>query len=504
MPRYIIAIDQGTTSSRAILFDENRRAVGSAHREIRQHFPRPGEVEHDAEEILSSVIETTREVIGKVAGSPFDVAAIGITNQRETCVVWEKASGKPIHHAIVWQDRRTASECERLIREGHGASVEARTGLLLDPYFSATKIAWVLDNVPGARAAAERGEILFGTIDSWLIWKLTGGSVHATDATNASRTSLYNIAENCWDEDLLKLFRVPRAVLPEVRDSAGFFGNTIPAAFGSSIAIAGVAGDQQAATIGQACLRPGMIKATFGTGCFVVLNTGETIVRSSNRMLSTIAYRIAGRTTYALEGSIFVAGAAVQWLRDSLKMIGKAHEAGELAAIANDDEEVYLVPAFVGLGAPYWNPDARGAIFGLTRASGVAEIARATLESVCFQSRDLLTAMANDFHGLSELPKLRVDGGMSSSDWAMQALANCLGKPVERPSMKETTAFGAALLAGSGSGIWPNLEASAAPWQPDTVFGPALQGDRHEQRYRRWKSAVESTLSFAASSGVQH
>lgn len=498
MSIYVMAIDQGTTSSRAVIFDENRTAVASAQKEITQLFPRSGEVEHDPREIIDTILDTAREAIGKAGIEASEIACIGITNQRETCVVWEKSTGKPIYRAIVWQDRRTASICSRMALDGYGALVESKTGLLLDPYFSATKIAWILDNVPGARTAADSGDLLFGTIDSWIIWNLTGGAVHATDATNASRTSLYNIEADRWDDELLKLFRVPRSMLPEVKDSSDFFGTTRSELFGSPISISGVAGDQQASTVGQGCLLPGMIKSTYGTGCFLVLNTGDQIVRSRNRLLSTIAYRLKGRTTYALEGSIFVAGAAVQWLRDSLKMIAAAHETGDLAGTASASEDVYLVPAFVGLGAPHWNPDARGAMFGLTRASGIAEFARATLESICFQTRDLLDAMAEDYP-LAHHGALRVDGGMASSDWAMQALADTLAQPVERPFYKESTALGAALLAGSGAGVWCALDDMADEWLAEAVFQGRSTTERREFRYRKWKAAVRSTLMFADS-----
>ncbi|MCB2134437.1 MAG: glycerol kinase GlpK, partial [Rhodobacteraceae bacterium] len=412
---FVLAIDQGTTSSRAIIFDAEMRIVAVAQEEFQQHFPKSGWVEHDPNDIWETVLRTARTALGKAGLTAASLAAIGITNQRETTVVWDKATGEPIHNAIVWQDRRTAGFCQRLKDEGHETTVTAATGLLLDPYFSGTKIAWMLDHVEGARARADRGGLLFGTVDSFLIWRLTDGRVHATDATNASRTLLYNIREGRWDTDICHLLGVPMTMLPDVRDCAADFGATDPAVFGSSIPILGVAGDQQAATIGQACFAPGMMKSTYGTGCFALLNTGETLVQSQNRLLGTIAYRLSGKVTYALEGSIFVAGAVVQWLRDGLKIIAAAHEAGPLAQSADAGQDVILVPAFTGLGAPYWNASCRGAVFGLTRNSGPGEFARAALESVGYQTRDLLEAMRADWGAESE-GILRVDGGMTASD----------------------------------------------------------------------------------------
>ncbi len=490
----ILAIDQGTTSSRAIVFDGPASIAGVAQQEFTQHFPRSGWVEHDAMEIWESVVATVRGAISSARLTAGDIAAIGITNQRETTVVWDRASGLPIHNAIVWQDRRTASFCERLKSEGLEDLFSQRTGLLLDPYFSGTKIAWLLDNVEGARARAERGELAFGTIDSFLIWHLTGAKRHVTDATNASRTLLYNIAENCWDEELLAHLGVPAAMLPQVLDCADDFGQSDAELFGAAIPIRGVAGDQQAATIGQACFAPGMFKSTYGTGCFALLNTGSDLVLSKNRLLSTIAYRIAGNTSYALEGSIFVAGAAVQWLRDGLGIIERAAVSGELAAQADQTQDVYLVPAFTGLGAPYWDAQARGAIFGLTRNSGPREFARAALEAVCYQTRDLLDAMQGDWKPSGETV-LRVDGGMVASDWTMQFLADILDAPVDRPKILETTALGAAWLAGSHVGVWPDQEGFAAAWALDRRFEPEMDADRRERKYAGWLDAVSRTLS---------
>jgi len=495
MTGYILAIDQGTTSSRAIVFDQAMKVVASGQKEFRQHYPASGWVEHDPEEIWQSVVSTCRDALARAKLSPADVAAIGITNQRETVVIWERESGKPIHNAIVWQDRRTSAFCQKLKKQGLEKKFTARTGLLLDPYFSGTKIAWLLDHVKGARRRAERGELLAGTIDSFLIWRLTGGRLHATDATNASRTLAYNIVRNEWDGELLKILRIPAALLPEVKDCAADFGVTVKSLFGAEIPILGVAGDQQAATIGQACFQPGMMKSTYGTGCFAILNTGSDIVRSKNRLLTTIAYRLAGRTTYALEGSIFVAGAAVQWLRDGIKVIGKAEHSGELAAQADEAQAVYLVPAFVGLGAPHWDAEARGAMFGLTRNSGPAEFARAALESVAYQTRDLLDAMKKDWKGGSAKTVLRVDGGMVASDWTMQRLADILDAPVDRPTILETTALGAAWLAGSRAGVWPKAKDFARTWALDRRFKPAMDEGARKRKLTGWRDAVRRTLS---------
>ena len=500
---HILAIDQGTTSSRAILFDAGLKVVAVAQQEFAQHFPASGWVEHDPEDLWSSVVATARAAIAKAGIAARDIAAIGITNQRETVIVWDRVSGKPIHRAIVWQDRRTADDCAGLKAAGHEAMITARTGLLLDPYFSATKVAWLLDHVAGARARAARGELAFGTVDSFLIWKLTGGRVHATDATNAARTMLYNIRDGRWDADLCALLRVPMALLPEVHDCAADFGRTEAALFGGEIPILGVAGDQHAATLGQACFAPGMMKSTYGTGCFALLNTGDQMVTSRNRLLTTIAYQLGGKVTYALEGSIFIAGAVVQWLRDGLKIIRTAGETGGLAASADPSQDVVLVPAFTGLGAPYWRPDCRGAIYGLTRNSGPAELARAALESVGYQTRDLLEAMKADWgaaadgilRDASESATLRVDGGMTASDWAMQFLADILGAPVDRPQVTETTALGAAWLAGMQAGVCPGPEEFAKGWALERRFVPGMDAALRDAKYARWGRAVAATMT---------
>ncbi|MFD1881830.1 glycerol kinase GlpK [Paracoccus pacificus] len=491
----ILAIDQGTTSSRAILFDDQLNARASAQQEFAQHFPQSGWVEHDAHDLWTSTAAVARAAIEKGRSSGAAIAAIGITNQRETTVIWDRRSGEPIHRAIVWQDRRTAALCQRLKDEGNEAAVTEATGLLLDPYFSATKIAWLLDNVEGARAAAERGELAFGTVDSWLIWNLTGGRVHATDATNAARTMLYDIRRGEWSQPMCALFGVPAAILPEVRDSAGDFGLTRPDLFGKELPILGVAGDQQAATVGQACFQPGMMKSTYGTGCFALLNTGDRAVTSQNRLLTTIAYQLDGKPTYALEGSIFIAGAVVQWLRDGLGLIRQAADTQKLAQKADPAQDVIMVPAFTGLGAPWWQPDARGAIYGLTRNTGPAELALAALESVGFQTRDLWQAMHADWPGGGDAV-LRVDGGMSASDPTMQFLADILGAPVDRPKAVETTAKGAAWLAGMRAGICPGAEEYAASWALDRRFEPKLPEAEREARYARWTKAVQATMSL--------
>ena len=493
----VLAIDQGTTSTRAIVFDDHRRPVGLSQVELRQHFLRPGWVEHDPEEIWTAVVATAKEAIAASRLDPSAIAGIGITNQRETSILWDRATGKPIANAIVWQDRRTAADCERYRAGGLEPEVSERTGLLVDPYFSATKIGWLLNNIEGAREAAEAGRLLFGTIDCFLIWRLTGGKVHATDATNASRTLLYNIEGNHWDDDLLRTFSIPAVVLPKVLDCAADFGRTDEAIFGVSMNIRGVAGDQHAAAIGQACFKPGMMKSTYGTGCFMLLNTGADRVRSNNRLLSTIAYRLNGETTYALEGAIFVAGATVQWLRDGLKIIESASESGLLAGTADPDHQVYLVPAFVGLGAPWWDPEARGALFGLTRSTGPAEIARAALESVAYQSADLLDAMQRDWPS-GRTTTLRVDGGLSASDWTMQSLADITGAPVDRPTYLETTALGTAWLAGSEAGIWPDMADFAGSWELDRAFMPAIDDKERQEKLAGWRTAVRRTLTTMA------
>jgi len=495
MTGLVLAIDQGTTSSRAILFDADMRIAGVGQKEFVQHYPASGWVEHDPEEIWASVLWSVRAALKKADRKASEVAAIGITNQRETVVVWDRRTGEPIHPAIVWQDRRTAPLCEKLKQQGLERKFTRKTGLLLDPYFSGTKIAWILGKVKGARRRAERGELLAGTIDSFLIWRLTGGKVHASDATNASRTLVYNIEKNAWDDELLGILGIPAGMLPEVKDCADDFGSTDGSLFGAEIKILGVAGDQQAATIGQACFKAGMMKSTYGTGCFALLNTGTDLVRSKNRLLTTIAYRLDGRTTYALEGSIFIAGAAVQWLRDGLKIIARADETGALAEKADPTQNVYLVPAFVGLGAPHWDAEARGAIFGLTRNSGPAELARATLESVAYQTRDLLDAMHRDWKGASARTVLRVDGGMVASDWTMQCLSDILDAPVDRPTILETTALGAAWLAGSRAGVWPNEREFARAWALDRRFEPAMDASLRAVRLKGWRDAVRRTLS---------
>ena len=493
----VLAIDQGTPSSRAIVFDGSFRAVASAQQEFAQHFPRSGWVEHEPEDLWTSTLAVCREALDKVDGGASAIAAVGITNQRETTLVWNRKTGEPVHRAIVWQDRRTASVCARLKEAGHEDTVAAKSGLLLDPYFSGTKLAWILDNVEGARAAAQAGDLLFGTVDTWLMWKLTGGRSHVTDATNASRTLLYNIDDNCWDEELCGLLDVPMSMLPQVKDSSDEFGIVDAAHFGAELPILGVAGDQQAATVGQACFAPGMVKSTYGTGCFALINTGASRVTSRNRLLSTIAYRLDGKTTYALEGSIFVAGSAVQWLRDGLGIIEEASQTQELAAGSDPANRLYLVPAFVGLGAPYWDPDARGALFGLTRASGPADFCRAALESVGYQTRDLIDAMRDDAAHLAHTAKdgivLRVDGGMTASDWTMQFLSDILGAPVDRPQVLETTALGAAWLAGQKAGVWPGMEAFAEDWRLDRRFEPDLDEPARKALYEGWQDAVRRT-----------
>jgi len=486
---HVLAIDQGTTSTRAILFDASAHAVAVAQRELAQHYPARGEVEHDPEEIWEGTLSVAREALAQI--EPGRVAAIGITNQRETVVIWERSTGRPIHRAIVWQDRRTADQCARLKSEGAEALISERTGLLLDPYFSATKIAWILDNVPDARKRAERGELACGTIDCFLLWRLSGGAVHASDVTNAARTSLFDIYRNCWDEELCRLFRVPALLLPEVHDNSHLFGRTAPGLFETSLPIAGMAGDQQAALFGQACFSPGTIKSTFGTGCFILVNTGADAVASQHRLLTTPAYRLCGETTYAVEGSIFVAGAAVKWLRDGLGVIAHASQTDSLATRVPDNHGVYMVPAFVGLGAPHWDPDARGAIFGLTLDATGAHLARAALEAVAYQTFDLLEAMTGDGARPSAM---RVDGGMAANEWLCQFLADILQLPVDRPQNLETTALGAAFLAGLATGVWPNLTALTQTWQRRDRFSPAMEQDRRTRLIEGWRSAVARTL----------
>ncbi len=494
MPDLILAIDQGTTSSRAIVFDTRLKPLGTGQKEFRQFYPKSGWVEHDPEEIWSSVLAVCKTALKKAKARPQSVRSIGITNQRETVVIWNRKTGKPIHKAIVWQDRRTADICAHLKAEGFERQFTEKTGLLLDPYFSGTKIAWLLDYVKGAREKAEKGELAFGTIDTFLIWRLTGGKVHATDATNASRTLLYNIHDGRWDEALLRILNIPAAILPEVKDCAADFGVTDAKLLGAAIPICGVAGDQQAATVGQACFEPGMMKSTYGTGCFALLNTGDKAVASQNRLLTTVAYQLNGQRTYALEGAIFIAGAAVQWLRDGLKLVKTASETGALAKAADPHQHVYLVPAFVGLGAPYWNAEARGALFGLTRGTTNKELAQAALEAVCYQTRDLLEAMQKDW-GSAGKTILRVDGGMTASDWTMQRLADLLDAPVDRPQVLETTALGAAYLAGLQAGLLPKPSVFAKSWKRDVRFTPKMKPELRAAKYAGWQEAVRKLLA---------
>ncbi len=491
----LLALDQGTTSTRAIVFDAALRPIATAQEELPQHFPAPGWVEHEPEDIWRTSLATMRGALAAAGGDPHRIGGIGITNQRETTLLWDRATGRCLHRAIVWQDRRTAEHCARLRAERLEPLLTQRTGLLADPYFSATKLAWLLDHVPGARAAAERGSLAFGTVDTFLVWRLTGGRVHATDATNAARTMLFDIRGGDWDDELLRLFHIPRALLPEVRDCAAEYGTTEAGHLGAAVPIRGVAGDQQAATVGQGCFQPGMVKSTYGTGCFALLNTGDAPVASRSRLLTTIAYQLGGQRTYALEGAIFVAGAAVQWLRDGLGIIGTAAEASELAAKADPGQEVVLVPAFTGLGAPHWDAGARAAIFGLTRGAGRAELCRAALESVAFQTRDLIDAMRADWPGQAGTV-LRVDGGMVASDWTMQFLADLLGAPVDRPVVRETTALGAAYLAGLQAGLCPPPGASGAThWRLERRFVPAMDRGEAARRHAIWQDAVQRTLT---------
>ena len=494
---HVLAIDQGTTSSRAIVFDRHGRIIASSQREFEQHYPESGWVEHDADVIWSDAVDVSKEAILKAGLEPSAISAIGITNQRETVVLWDRSTGKPVHRAIVWQDRRTAEFCRRLKAGGHEELVQERTGLLLDPYFSSTKLAWLLDNVPGAREAASRGDLAFGTIDCFLLWRLTGGAVHATDATNASRTMLFNIHEQDWDDDLLRLLNIPRNLLPEVKDCSTLFGTTPADLFGAPLPVTGIAGDQQAATVGQACFQPGMLKSTYGTGCFALLNTGETAVASTNRLLTTTAYRLDGKPTYAIEGSIFVAGAAVQWLRDGLKLVANAADTEAIARRTEGTGGVYLVPAFVGLGAPYWDPDARGALIGLTRDSGIDQVVRATLESVAYQTQDLMSAMSGDIQGDGSPTAVRVDGGMVANDWICQFLSDMLDLPVERPKVVETTALGAAYLAGLETGLYASIDAIGETWRLDRRFEPAMAAADRERLYEGWLDAVRRVKSGA-------
>jgi glycerol kinase len=500
MTSRILAIDQGTTSTRAILFDGHGRPVAKAQRELRQIYPRSGWVEHDPEDIWADVLAVVRACLEKAGLTAGAVSAIGIANQRETTILWERSTGRPLHNAIVWQDRRTADLCDALRARGHEPLVRARTGLLLDPYFSATKLRWLLDHVPDARARAEAGELCFGTVDSFLLFRLTDGAVHATDATNAARTMLFDLAEQRWDPELLDLFDLPAAVLPAVMDNCADFGAVDPALFGASIPIAGMAGDQHAALIGQACFEPGMVKSTYGTGCFALANTGAERVDSDYRLLTTMAYRLGGRPTYALEGSVFSAGSAIQWLRDELGLIGHARDSAALAASVPDNGGVYLVPAFTGLGAPYWNSQARGAILGLTRNAGAAHLVRAGLEAQGYQTRDLLAAMAADMGAAPR--ELRIDGGLAENDWVCAFLADINGLPVERSAVTETTAQGAAYLAGLGAGVYNGLGAVSKAWRCERRFEPAMAVTERERLYGSWREAVRRVLHDSGGEGV--
>ena len=495
MSNYILAIDQGTTSTRSIIFDQNLAIISIAQQEFQQYFPNPGWVEHDPEDIWKSAIDTAQSAIKKVDLNAKDIASIGIANQRETTLVWNKKTGKAIYPAIVWQDRRTAKTCDLLKSKGLEYTISQKTGLVLDPYFSATKLAWILDNVDGARTSASSGDLLFGTVDTFLLWRLTGGKIHATDMTNASRTSLFNIHTQSWDPELLDIFNIPKIILPTVKKCSDNFGTTIPNLFDCKININGIAGDQQAAAIGQACFTPGMLKSTYGTGCFALLNTGKTAVESNNQLLTTVAYALGGEVSYALEGSIFVAGAAVQWLRDSLNILENAAQSGSMAASSDEAEEIYMVPAFTGLGAPYWAPRAKGAIFGLTRNTGPNELARAALEASCYQTRDLLEAMTQDFNS-SEYSQtvLRVDGGMSASDWTMQFLSDILNSNVDRPKILETTALGAAYLAGLFMDFYPRPLEFSKIWMLDRRFEPEISATQREKKYAGWLACVDQVL----------
>ena len=492
--KYILSIDQGTTSSRGVLFDSDYQIVAIGQKEFTQFFPNLGWVEHDPEEIWVSTLESCNNAISKAKIEPNQIVSIGITNQRETTVVWDKETGEPIYNAIVWQDRRTSDKCQNLRDHGHENIVTKKTGLLLDPYFCATKIAWILDNVEGAREKASADKLAFGTIDSFLLWRLSDKKNHSTDATNASRTLLYNIHEGCWDRDLLELFNIPKSMLPLVCDSAANFGKAHESFFGSEIPISSLIGDQPSALVGQACFDPGMVKSTYGTGCFVLINTGDKAVESKNKLLTTIAFQINNKPCYALEGSIFIAGSAVQWLRDNLKFIESPEQSETLAMQADPNQEIYLVPAFVGLGAPYWDPDCRGALYGLTRSTGPAEITKATLESVCYQTSDLLASILKDWSG-NELSIIRVDGGMAASNWTMQMLSDLLNLPVDRPKNLETTALGAAYLAGMQIGFYPPIEEFAKSWKSENRFNSKMSEADRQRKLSGWKDAVNRTLS---------
>ena len=490
MSKYILAIDQGTTSSRALLFDKEGTPISVGQQQFKQHFPADGWVEHDANEIWQTTLSCCHVAMSEADAEAHDIICIGITNQRETTIVWDRKTGEPISNAIVWQDRRTSDYCDSLREIGHSEMIQNKTGLLLDPYFSATKLRWILENVPDARTRAENGELAFGTVDSFLLWKLTDGKSHFTDATNASRTMLFNIAEQRWDSELLKMFDIPAAVLPEVKDCAADFGNSTADFFGAAIPITGMIGDQQSAAFGQGCFANGSAKSTYGTGCFLLLNTGEQIVKSSNKLLSTVAYRLANKTCYAIEGSIFMAGATIQWLRDELKLIATAEESEQLARATADDLKVYLVPAFTGLGAPYWDTNARGSIFGMTRDTGVKEIVTAGLMSVCYQTKDLVEAITADGASLNSL---KVDGGMANNNFVNQKLADLLDCEVQRPTITETTALGAAYIAGLQAGVFSSLEEIAQKWQLDKAFEPTKDQSWRDTQYFGWNAAVKKT-----------
>ncbi|MBF0705665.1 glycerol kinase GlpK [Alkalihalobacillus hwajinpoensis] len=494
--KFILSLDQGTTSSRAILFNKKGEIVNVAQKEFKQYFPKAGWVEHDAQEIWSSILSVMAQVLSSTSElSAKDIEAIGITNQRETTVVWDKNTGKPIYHAIVWQSRQTAGIVNELKEQGYGEMVRDKTGLLIDAYFSGTKVKWILDNVDGAREKAENGDLLFGTIDSWLIWKLSGGKAHVTDYTNASRTMMYNIYDLKWDDELLEMLNVPKSMLPEVRPSSEVYANTVDYHFfGQNVPIAGVAGDQQAALFGQACYEKGMAKNTYGTGCFMLMNTGEKAVKSDNGLLTTIAWGVDGKVEYALEGSIFVAGSAIQWLRDGLRMFNEAPESERYAERVESTDGVYMVPAFVGLGTPYWDSDVKGAVFGLTRGTSKEHFVRATLESLAYQTRDVLDAMTAD-SGI-DLKTLRVDGGVVNNSFLMQFQSDIIGVPVERPTVSETTALGAAYLAGLATGYWKNKEEIKKQWMIDHTFDPQMKEDQREELYGGWKKAVNATMAF--------
>ncbi|WP_299773389.1 glycerol kinase GlpK [uncultured Pseudoteredinibacter sp.] len=492
MKNYILSIDQGTTSSRAIVFSSQGEAIATGQEEFTQHYPNNGWVEHNADDIWQSTLRSCHAAIKNAGISSDEILGIGITNQRETTIIWDRATGEPIANAIVWQDRRTSDYCQQLRSQGHEQSIQEKTGLLLDPYFSASKIRWLLDSIPGARSKAEAGELAFGTVDSFLLWKLSNGKEHSTDATNASRTMLFNIHEQCWDEELLTLFDIPPSLLPKVKDCAADYGHSASELFGQELPILGIAGDQQAALIGQACFEPGMAKSTYGTGCFFMLNTGEQALNSNNRLLTTVAYRLQGKTHYALEGSIFIAGAAIQWLRDGLHLISDAAETEALAKQTDSDHGVYLVPAFTGLGAPYWDPEARGALFGLTRDTGIKELVTAGLESVCYQTKDLQKAMEAD----GQRPvNIRVDGGMTKNNWVLQKLADILGATIDRPSCVETTALGAAYLVALQAGVLESSESIANLWQLDKRFEAQLSKHERDRRYQGWQDAVSRVRS---------